>query len=117
MTYAQNNFIVFGKETNYGHEEDTSSNSEKFYMNDNNPKTPGMRIRALRMKLGMTREMFCHQSGISVGTLVSWEVGRRNISKVYAMLLSHILINDFGVNPEKASMDMILYGKNKDSLD
>jgi transcriptional regulator with XRE-family HTH domain len=72
---------------------------------------PGKRVRDLREKLGLTREEFHKETGISASTLRAWEVGEVKLAPSKALTLSHMFILLFKLTPEEASVDALLHGK------
>jgi putative transcriptional regulator len=56
---------------------------------------PGLDVRAIRQKTGLSREAFAEAYGLNPKTVQSWEQGRRNPTDAARSLL--VLIN---ANPE-----------------
>lgn len=73
----------------------------------------GKRIRLLRGKLDLTRQEFHQKTGISASTLRALEVGELKLSPSKALLLSHLFILLFKLDPEEASVEALLYGIQK----
>ena len=72
---------------------------------------PGLRVRNLRKKLGLTRAEFHKKTGISASTLRAWEVGEVKLSPPKALTLSHMFVLLFKMPPEEASQEVILHGQ------
>lgn len=70
----------------------------------------GKRIRFLREKLGLTRAQFHKKTGISASTLRALEVGEIKLSHSKALLLSHLFILLFELDPQEASAEVLLFG-------
>jgi len=77
---------------------------------------PGLRVRNLRKKLGLTRIEFHKKTGISASTLRAWEVGEVKLSPPKALTLSHMFILLFKLKPEEASQDVLLNGVKRDNI-
>lgn len=73
----------------------------------------GKRIRLLREKLGLTRVQFHQITGMSASTLRALEVGELKLSSSKALLLSHLFILLFELDPDEASADILLYGEHR----
>jgi transcriptional regulator with XRE-family HTH domain len=91
--------------------------AKDFFMNKKSilPE-PGLRIRNLRKKLGLTRGEFHEKTGISASTLRAWEVGEAKLSPPKALTLSHMFILLFKLKPEEASQDVLLNGGKSDDI-
>jgi transcriptional regulator with XRE-family HTH domain len=74
---------------------------------------PGKRIRLLREKLGVTRAQFNKDTGISASTLRAIEVGEIKLSRGRATTISHMFVLFYGLEPEEASVDVLLHGEEK----
>lgn len=77
---------------------------------------PGMRIRFLREKLGLTRKQFENVTGVKANTLRHLEKGSQELSPTTARSLSIIFIYFFKLPEEEASEHFLLYGKKEDNL-
>jgi transcriptional regulator with XRE-family HTH domain len=76
---------------------------------------PGLRVRALREKLKLTRKQFEELGGFKAGTLRHLEKGNQAMQVTTARLLSNLFIYRFELSPEEASEHTILHGKNEDA--
>lgn len=72
----------------------------------------GRRLLALRKKAGLSRGEFEEITGMSAHTLRYFENGERMLPLLKAKLLSNLFIHVLGLNPEEASVDFLLHGKN-----
>lgn len=89
---------------------------DSIFMNKENTLIEqGQRIRLLREKLGLTRVQFHQITGMSASTLRALEVGELKLSSSKALLLSHLFILLFELDPDEASADVLLYGEQKKS--
>jgi len=75
---------------------------------------PGLRIRALREKLKLTRKEFEDLGGFKANTLRHLEAGNQAVQATTARILSNLFIHLFELTPEEASEHVILYGKKED---
>jgi transcriptional regulator with XRE-family HTH domain len=80
-----------------------------------NPES-GLRVRALREKLGLTRKQFEELGGFKAGTLRHLEKGNQAMQATTARMLSNLFIYRFELDPEEASEHVILYGKQGGNL-
>lgn len=76
---------------------------------------PGLRLRHLREKLGLSRAEFSEITGMSASTMRSIEVGDLELSPSKALLYSHIFTLLFEMDPKEASADVLLYGEQRNS--
>lgn len=76
---------------------------------------PGRRLRHLRERLGLSRAEFCEITGMSASTMRSLEVGSLELTRPKALLYSNLFIYLFDMSPAEASVDMLLYGEQRDS--
>jgi transcriptional regulator with XRE-family HTH domain len=75
---------------------------------------PGIRIRSLREKLGMTRLQFHKKTGISASTLRALEVGEIALTPSKALIISNMFIYVLKSKPkEAASQETLLYGEQR----
>lgn len=44
-------------------------------------------LKRIRIKLGLSQEAFAHRLGVTVGTVQSWEIGRRNPGRMSQALI------------------------------
>jgi transcriptional regulator with XRE-family HTH domain len=72
---------------------------------------PGKRIRFLREKLGLTRAQFSKETGISANTLRAIEVGEMKLARSRATTISHMFILLYELDPQEASVDVLLCGQ------
>ena len=75
---------------------------------------PGLRVRALRAKLGFTRKKFEELGGFKANTLRHLETGAQAMQATTARILSNLFIYRFEMDREEASEHTILYGKKED---
>ena len=75
---------------------------------------PGLRVRALREQLGLTRKEFEELGGFKANTLRHLEAGNQAMQATTARILSNLFIYRFELDPEEASEHFILYGKKED---
>lgn len=78
-------------------------------------REPGLRIRRLREKLGLSRAEFAEITGMSASTMRSLEVGDLELAPSKALLYSHMFILLFEMDPSEASADVLLYGEQRNS--
>jgi transcriptional regulator with XRE-family HTH domain len=76
---------------------------------------PGLRIRRLREKLGLSRAEFSKITGMSASTMRSLEVGDLELAPSKALLYSHMFVLLFEMDPDEASADVLLYGEQRSS--
>ena len=48
-------------------------------------------LKRIRTKLGLSQEAFAQRLGVSVGTVQSWEIGRRNPGRLTRALIARSL--------------------------
>lgn len=81
-------------------------------MNEKNiSPEPGLRIRALREKLGYTRREFEELTGFKANTLRHLETGTQLLTPPAARMLANFFIYRFEMEPEEASEQFILHGE------
>ena len=76
---------------------------------------PGLRLRHLREKLGLSRAEFAEITGMSANTMRSIEAGNLKLTRPRALTYSNMFIYVFGLPPSEASVDMLLYGEQRDN--
>ena len=76
----------------------------------------GLRIRALRKRLGFTRKKFEELGGFKANTLRHLETGAQALQVTTARLLSNLFIYRFGLDPKEASEHSILHGEEEENL-
>jgi len=73
---------------------------------------PGLRIRALRERLGFSRKEFETLTGFKANTLRHLETGSQRVSPTAARMLSIFFIYRFNLEHDEASERYILHGEN-----
>lgn len=76
---------------------------------------PGIRVRALREQLGLTRKQFEDITGFKSTTLRHLENGGQFLRPTTARMLSNFFIHCFGLEPDEASEHFILNGEKEDN--
>lgn len=76
---------------------------------------PGLRLRNLREKLGLSRAEFAEITGMSANTMRSVEAGTLELTRSRALMYSNMFIYVLGLPHSEASIDMLLYGEQRNN--
>src|SRR5690348_6903380 len=76
---------------------------------------PGLRLRHLREKLGLSRAEFSEITGMSANTMRSIEVGDLKLTRPKALMYSNMFIYVLEMEFSEASVDMLLYGEQRNN--
>ena len=81
-------------------------------MNEKNiSPEPGIRIRTLREKIGVTRKQFEKVTGFHAHTLRHLETGSQRLKPTVARMLSNFFIYCFNLGRDEVSEEFLLHGE------
>jgi transcriptional regulator with XRE-family HTH domain len=76
---------------------------------------PGMRVRALREKIGLTRKQFQEETGFKANTLRHIETGNQSLKPTVARMLAIFFTHLFYLSDDEASERVLLHGNKDDT--